>query len=226
MILNNSIGLVCIDTLNYEKTIFAINKTLECIEIDKIFWFSDYPLESKQFNKEVVWIKIPKLRKDNFFYDNGKIYTKLIPSVIDTEFALYIHYDGFAVNKDSWDNNFLNYDYIGAPWPFHKDEENVGNGGFCLKSKKMHQALLKLDISEDLYYDYPEDNIICRLFRKKLINEFNIKFAPEEIACKFSMECYYEYPKQDFNYWVGKSFGFHNINVCEHYGFTYKDLKG
>jgi hypothetical protein len=225
MILNKTLGLVCLDTIWYDKTIFAINKTLECAEIDKIFWFSDIPL-NYDFNVDVVWTKIPKLEKETFLYNNGLIYTKLMPSIVDTDFAMYIHSDGFAVNKNSWDNRFLEYDYIGAPWPFHNEKYNVGNGGFCLKSKKLHEAILKLDILEDLYYDYPEDNIICRLYRKKLEEEFGINFAPEELACKFSMECFFDYPKQDYNYWVGKSFGFHNINVCEFYGYNFKDLKG
>lgn len=222
--MSNSMGLVCVDTLRYEKTINAIKNTLSCIKIDKIYWFSDIEIP-ESFDVPVVWNKINKFEKENFFYDNGILYTKTIPSIVDTDFTLYIHSDGFAVNKSAWNNKFLDYDYIGAPWPFHNKQERVGNGGFSLKSRKMHNALLQLNIHEDLYYDYPEDNIVCRLYRKKLINDFQINFAPEEIACQFSMECYYEYPYQAFNYWIGKSFGFHNINVCEHYGFTFSDLK-
>ena len=40
---------------------------------------------------------------------------------IDTEFVILIHNDGFIVNPEKWDSNFLKYDYIGAPWPLPKD---------------------------------------------------------------------------------------------------------
>jgi hypothetical protein len=225
MINNKTVGLVCLDTIWYNKTISAIKKTLEYVSADKIYWFSDIPIPEK-FDVPIEWIEISKLKKETFLYDNGQIYTKLMPSVIDTDFAMYIHSDGFVVNKDSWDDRFLEYDYIGAPWPFYPEEENVGNGGFCIKSKKLHEAILSLNIPEDLFYEYPEDNIICRLFRKKLEKKFHIKFAPEELACKFSMECFYNYPKQSYNYWVGKSLGFHGINFCEYYGYKFEDLKG
>lgn len=220
-----TMGLVCLDTIWYDKTIFAIRKTLECINIDKIYWFSDIPI-NYDFNIPVVWTKINKLTKENILYENGVIYTKLIPSIVTTDYAMYIHSDGFPVNKDSWDDEFLKYDYIGAPWPFYPDYQNVGNGGFCIKSLKLHQSILKLDIDDYLLYEYPEDNIICRFYRPVLESKYNIKFAPEELACKFSMENNYDYPKQSYNYWIGKSFGFHNTFLSKYYGHDPKQLKG
>ena len=51
---------------------------------------------------------------------------------------LIIQHDGFILNHKAWDNEFLNYDYIGAPvyWMGNKLIE-VGNGGFSLRSKKL-----------------------------------------------------------------------------------------
>ena len=36
---------------------------------------------------------------------------------IDTDYVLLIHYDGFVVHPEKWRDEFLNYDYIGSPWP-------------------------------------------------------------------------------------------------------------
>src|SRR5690348_15547546 len=36
---------------------------------------------------------------------------------ITTDFCMLIHDDGFVVNPESWNPDWLNYDYIGAPWP-------------------------------------------------------------------------------------------------------------
>ena len=39
---------------------------------------------------------------------------------IKTEFALLVHYDGFVVHPEMWRDEFLEYDYIGSPWPLPK----------------------------------------------------------------------------------------------------------
>ena len=36
---------------------------------------------------------------------------------IDSDFALIVQDDGHIVNPTKWNAEFLNYDYIGAPWP-------------------------------------------------------------------------------------------------------------
>lgn len=36
---------------------------------------------------------------------------------IHTDFALIVHADGFVVHPEMWRDEFLDYDYIGAPWP-------------------------------------------------------------------------------------------------------------
>lgn len=38
-------------------------------------------------------------------------------SHIRTDFALIVHADGFVVHPEMWRDEFLDYDYIGAPWP-------------------------------------------------------------------------------------------------------------
>jgi hypothetical protein len=63
---------------------------------------------------------------------------------IDTDYCLLIQPDGFVINPDKWDDDWFNYDYIGAPWSIAKDAyldpwgkgHRVGNGGFSFRSKK------------------------------------------------------------------------------------------
>jgi hypothetical protein len=104
---------------------------------------------------------------------------------IETDYVLIIHADGYVVNAWAWDDRWLKYDYIGATWGY-KDNMNVGNGGFTLRSKKL------LNVIKD--YDVPhgtiEDDFICRKIRKELEVKHGIKFAPEEVANKFSIEAY------------------------------------
>lgn len=119
---------------------------------------------------------------------------KKLPDYIQTDFVLIVQYDGYIIKPEAWADEFLQYDYIGAPWWF-MHSNNVGNGGFSLRSKAMLNAC---KIITDCH---PEDGMI-REHRQEL-EAMGIKFAPEEIAARFSWE-------HNGKYEVYKgSFGFH-----------------
>jgi hypothetical protein len=119
---------------------------------------------------------------------------------IDTEFALLVQNDGYVVNPDRWRDEFLEYDYIGAPWPYPTDNysfrdpegtiHRVGNGGFSLRSKKLLEVP-KLYPSQlewrDYYGNYHEDGFVC-VHNRKVYENAGCKFAPIEVAAKFSHE--------------------------------------
>ena len=69
---------------------------------------------------------------------------------------------------------FLNYDYIGAPWPHHQDF-NVGNGGFSMRSAKLINAVQNFISPDDL--NSAEDVVICRYLRARLEDKIALKFA-------------------------------------------------
>ena len=52
-----------------------------------------------------------------------------------------MQWDGYAVNPGAWDAAFLDCDYLGAKWSWHKDAMRVGNGGFSLRSRRLLLAL-------------------------------------------------------------------------------------
>lgn len=124
---------------------------------------------------------------------------------IKTSHVLIIHPDGYVLNWEAWNNEWLKYDYIGATW-WYKDNMNVGNGGFSLRSKKLCDIMAKYELTAH----HPEDHIICRLYRESLEKDFGIKFAPEEIANNFSIEAF-NVPSPD-NRYTGQ-FGFHSSHV-------------
>lgn len=41
---------------------------------------------------------------------------------VRTDFVMLVHYDGFVVHPEMWRDEFLDYDYIGAPWPVPDDD--------------------------------------------------------------------------------------------------------
>lgn len=112
--------------------------------------------------------------------------------------SLTIHLDGYITNPELWDPSWLEYDYIGAPWPEDLNPVRVGNGGFCLKSRALMNRVAALP-----WVDVPGDLLVCNHYRQQLIQE-GFKFAPVDVAARFSTEAVV--PET-----VTPSFGFHQI---------------
>ena len=131
---------------------------------------------------------------------------------VPTSHCLLIQYDSCIINPELWDDSWLQYDYIGAPWPYKDDAYiidetgehiRVGNGGFSLRSKKLLDApeRFNLRLTHKQGY-YNEDSNICEYHRKELL-ALGIKYAPIEVAAKFSYEN--DVPENKDT----KTFGFH-----------------
>lgn len=148
--------------------------------------------------------------------DNVNTWNKLIVyelwRYVKTDYAMLIHADGYILNPDLWDPQWLNYDYIGAPWPLPTDDYSyktpegklirVGNS-VSLRSRRLMRAPYLMDLEWRSYYgNTNEDGFLCVHNRKELEIK-GIKFAPLELAIHFSKE--YDIPEN-----IGlKTFAFH-----------------
>lgn len=118
---------------------------------------------------------------------------------VDTEFALLVHYDGFVVHPEMWRDEFLEYDYIGSPWPLPKEGDTttyrdiygnlcrVGNS-VSIRSKRLMDFPAKAGVpwvGENGYFN--EDGFICCKIRHLLEAE-GMKIAPLEVAKYFGHE--------------------------------------
>jgi hypothetical protein len=154
---------------------------------------------------ELIYINPMSLRDYNFFM------VKELNNFIDTDYVLSFQNDGFILNPELWNNDFLNYDYIGAPWP-DSDNSKIGNGGFSLRSKKFLEFSSSLEFLDNIGNNVnsnctPEDHLICRHYYNDAI-KYGIKFAPTEIAKQFS----YEMPIDNDPYFNPlNTFGFHGV---------------
>lgn len=92
-----------------------------------------------------------------------------------------VHEDGFPIRPDLWSEQFLKYDYIGAPW----QDNVVGNGGFNIESQRMLQE--KQTLPPSFNPVAPSDNYVCRIHRDTL-EKRGVTFAPTEVAVEFSTE--------------------------------------
>ena len=120
-----------------------------------------------------------------------------LPNNIETEFCILIHDNGFIVNPESWRDEFLEYDYIGAPWPIPQDNfsyRDINNNlirqgnSVSLRSKKLLDVPNKLNLEWRAFHGYTnEDGFICVNYRHKYIEE-GCKFADLDVAKYFSHE--------------------------------------
>ena len=149
-------------------------------------------------------------QESNISVENMKDYSRFmiyhLNDYIDTEYVLTIQHDGFIINPDAWRDEFLNYDYIGAPWPWREqgfvtpfgEHISVGNGGFSLRSKKLLEVPSRVEVPFDVvamnhFYkmfgavNWNEDGNIC-VHNRHIFEEQGCKFAPVEVAKYFSYE--------------------------------------
>lgn len=150
----------------------------------------------------------------------------------DAPFVLMWQWDGFIVNPGLWTNEFLNYDYIGAPiidkywldgamWLMSRKKINsnqklempmVGNGGFSLRSKRFLEVSATMSnvqsYMDDPGYSRNEDFYLCVRKRQEM-EQAGIRFSPVDLAYRFAKEGKDKAP-------LNGCFGFHNtVNLNE-----------
>lgn len=203
------ITLVVIDFLYHDLAKFSIEQTLKHIDAKEILIVSDRQILSGA--RHLIREPILTAEAYNQYMLSG------VAEHINTKHALFIQWDGMACNKQSWTDEFLEYDYIGAPWSWETPDRAVGNGGFSLRSKRLLDACLDQYIRFTNFYKN-EDELIGKLFRSFLEEKYSIRYPTVELARQFSVE-----ERIDMHI---PSFGFHGIwnvfdflepQVCEIY---------
>lgn len=122
---------------------------------------------------------------------------------IKTDYALIVHADGFVVNPQMWRDEFLDYDYIGAPWPLPKEGDTTTYrdiyGNICrvgnsagIRSKRLMDFPKKANVPWEGEYAFGkmwfyEDGFICCKIRHLLEAE-GMRIAPLEVAKYYSHE--------------------------------------
>lgn len=206
-----NVTLLGADCVNVERLQAAMDVCQKDIEFGAVKLLTSLPTNDKRL------VKIPHIGSVEEY---SKFCVTDLKNYVDTDYVLIVQYDGFILNPESWTDEFLNYDYIGAPWlvadwsvrDFNFPENLlgtvvVGNGGFSLRSKKFLEVSAKLVEEGKIPQVHPEDVSLC-IWHKDLLESRGIKIAPPDLASKFSIE------GDDQVY--EKQFGFH--------GFSWTDI--
>lgn len=131
-----------------------------------------------------------------------------------TDYAMIIHADGYIINPELWNPDWLLYDFIGAPWPLPMDDYSyrdvngrivrVGNS-VSLRSKKIMKLPHDMQLEWKSYHgNTNEDGFLC-CHNRHLLEQQGCLFAPLPVAVHFSKE-------HEIGENVGlKTFAFHSL---------------
>lgn len=192
------VTLVAMTSVNVKATIQAMEYSMRGID------FGDAVLitHKKPFGlpKTIRYSHTSKLTNIDDF--NYKMVYEL-GDHIKTDYALIVHADGFVVHPEMWRDEFLDYDYIGAPWPLPKEGDTTTYrdiyGNICrvgnsagIRSKRLMDFPKKANVPWEGEYAYGkmwfyEDGFICCKIRHLLEAE-GMRIAPLEVAKYYSHE--------------------------------------
>lgn len=194
----SNVTLVAMTSVNINATILAMKYSMKKINFaDAVLITHKRPL---LLPRNIRYSKTSKLTNIDDF--NYKMFYEL-GDHIKTDFALIVHADGFIVNPDMWRDEFLDYDYVGAPWPIPKDTDKDSyrdrDGNLCrvgnsagIRSKKLMDYPRKANLPWEAEYScgkwwYNEDVMICCKY-KHLFEQEGMKIAPIEVAKYYAHE--------------------------------------
>lgn len=219
---SKSIDLITINTISPQTGVKTLDYSQQNFNFNRVILFS----HENPNNNKYEFVKIQKFES---LIDYSNFILK-ISNYLNSDYIMVVQDDGFIINPNNWTNTFLDYDYIGAPWPASKKwlnrwekygteisstikqnikQNRVGNGGFSLRSKKFIEYSSNFDNCKGL-----SEDIFLTLYNYHLANKSGIKFPSIETALKFS----YETPlgkilnkneKRSLNLDIKKHFGFH-----------------
>jgi len=188
------VTLIAVTSVKLYETIKALTYSMRDIEFGEVVLVTHRkPLGLPKGITYKHTEKITDIDKFNYLiaYELG--------SFVNTDYIILVHYDGFIVHPEMWRNEFLQYDYIGSPWPLPTAEHSTyydEDGNVCrvgnsvsLRSKRLleypKKAGLEWKPAADGFYN--EDIFLCCM-NKVRIEKAGMKFAPIEVASLFGRE--------------------------------------
>lgn len=187
-----NVTLVAMTSVKVMETVGAMEYSMKDIDFgDAVLITHRKPI---YLPKSIRYAHTSKLTNIDHF--NYKMLYEL-GDYIHTDFAMIVHYDGFVVHPEMWRDEFLDYDYIGAPWPDPHDDftyrdingnlQRVGNS-VGIRSKRLIDFPKEAGIPFEADHGYfHEDGFLC-VKNRHLIEAAGMKIAPIEVAKYYSHE--------------------------------------
>ena len=151
------VDLMIVNTQDHNIAQKTLAYCAKFFEFNNIIMISDTKINYENFTS----IKIDRFENIHGYSD----FCLRLIDYVESDHLLLVQDDGHIINPSLWDENFLNYDYIGAPWPTSNNwlkrfkkydndvykvlksnikQNRVGNGGFSLRSSKFLEFTVSL----------------------------------------------------------------------------------
>jgi hypothetical protein len=176
------VTLCCVDsTARLPWALDAMQACLDQIDFGDAFLCTDAALlGGRALPEGVRWVRIDPLHSIEAYSEF--VLRSLTPHV-STSHVLLVQWDGFVLNAAAWSPGFLDFDYIGAPWPHLPEPHRVGNGGFSLRSARLLNAVQALPLVPG-----ESEDISIGITHRPALEAQGLSFAPTEVAARFSVE--------------------------------------
>lgn len=205
--------LICLDQVNFKRQVLITDSSkTEIMNFQNII---------DKYNIEVCDVAVDL--NDNMSNDDTnrmsfcESFVQETKKYITDDFCLNVQHDSTIIDSSRWTDEFLDYDYVGAPWPMNIIQADdmvagkldyipnvVGNGGFSLRSRKF------VEESSYLEWKHKNEDLNACVFNYYNLIDKGIRFAPPGLAARFSVE--HPTVHQSFSrdlLFTYKSFGFH-----------------
>jgi hypothetical protein len=218
----DNVTLISATSSEMDEAQISMRISLHNIEFGKSKLLCSSP--PKQKYPDIEYISIPPLKNVN---DYNRLIFQDLYKYFETSHCLIVQADSFVVNAELWKKEFLDYDYIGGPWPdsiqvnpnllLNLKKNPVGNGGFSLRSHKLAETTGKINFDTLNFPIKAEDVLICHYLYEKMIAN-DIKYAPAKLAAQFSIENIDNLYGQNKN----SVFGFHGKHLRDYFIKKYR----
>lgn len=201
----SGVTLCCVDCVNPDLAAFALDMSRRGADFSRVLLLSDE--RPSVLPAGIEWIELPeKLDKDGY----NLFILRRLHSYIDTRHVVTIQTDGWLIRPELFRREWLEFDYVGAPWAkerWHADKSLVGNSGCCLRSKLLMETTARL-ADEDLIRrecrgDIYDDVVTCYVLYDELVRR-GMRFADPDTAADFAIELSTRHGQ-----FIGQTCGYH-----------------
>jgi hypothetical protein len=186
--------LLVVATRGHALTEHVIKDCLRQARFGEVLVYTD---DATRFNiPGASFITVPDWNNKR---DAGRFYYSEAACNLRTPYGLFMEWDAGIFNPGKWTEEFLAYDYIGAPWNT-REATKVGNGGFTIMSERFAKYLCTDHARK--HSPVYTDMDVCRT-QYPAFTQAGFTYAPFDVAHDFSWELVK--PKSP------NTFGYHGI---------------
>lgn len=185
-----SVTLIAVSTQNVEATVRAMEYSCQGISFGAVKLVSPYLPAGTTITHDFI-------HPFPYIDDWNRYIVYNLWRHFDTDYCFLVHADGAICNPDKWQDKWLEYDYIGAPFdeftsvaiqggrdqPYSRVGNSVG-----LRSRRLCKLPSDINLEWRRFNNDTNEDTFITCHNRLIFESHGIKFAPFEVACEFGRE--------------------------------------